>query len=308
MVGTLDQYAEATIKRGSKSFAAAARLLDPDTRRDARLLYVWCRHCDDMTDGQHYGRGRLQTASPETLARLRADSLAAVAGAPAREAPYQALAEVCSRHPVRPALVEAHVRGFELDAAGWQPQSLQDTLQYSAHVAGSVGTMMALIMGVRDQPTLCRACDLGLAFQLTNIARDVVEDARAGRCYLPADWLDKAGLEVSDLADGTRRETVFPLAHRLVDEAEPYYRSAAIGIRALPRRAAWAIATARAVYRDIGRSIVRRGPQALDDRVFTGRGRKAWRVVSAVPSALAPRRRSSDASSRAGLWTPPEIA
>ena len=150
--------------------------------------------------------------------------------------------------------------------------------------------MMALIMGVRDQATLCRACDLGLAFQLTNIARDVVEDARAGRCYLPAEWLDEAGLAVSDLADGIKRESVFPLVSRLVDEAEPYYRSAAIGIRALPRRAAWSIATARAVYRDIGHAIVRRGPQALDDRVFTGKGRKTWRVVSTIPSALAPRR------------------
>ena len=308
MLGALDQYAEATIKRGSKSFAAAARLLDPDTRRDAMLLYVWCRHCDDVTDGQQLGQGRLQTASPETLARLRADSLAAAGGAPANEAPYRALAEVCSRHPVSPALIEAHVRGFELDAAGWQPESLEDTLQYSAHVAGSVGTMMALIMGVRDQATLCRACDLGLAFQLTNIARDVVEDARAGRCYLPAEWLDEAGLAASDLADKTRRKKVFPLVSRLVAEAEPYYCSAAIGIRALPRRAAWSIATARAVYRDIGHAIVRRGPQALNDRVFTGKGRKTWRVVSTIPSALAPRRHRSDASSRAGLWTPPEIA
>lgn len=300
----LEQQAQATIDRGSKSFAAAARLFEPAMRRDVMLLYTWCRHCDDVTDGQDFGRGRLQTASAEALERLRADSLAALSSAPSSSLPYRALAEVANRHPISPTLVEAHVRGFELDVEGWRPASLDDTLQYSYHVAGSVGIMMALIMGVRDAATLHRACDLGLAFQLTNIARDVVEDALADRCYLPAEWLEEAGLEVADLADESCRDKAFPLVRRLVEEAEPYYESASIGIRALPRRAAWAIASARAIYRDIGRKIVRRGPAALGDRVFTGKGRKLWRVTSAIPAALAVRR-TAQASSRAGLWTPP---
>ncbi|HMB39232.1 MAG TPA: phytoene/squalene synthase family protein [Wenzhouxiangellaceae bacterium] len=302
----LEQQAQATIDRGSKSFAAAARLFKPETRRDVMLLYTWCRHCDDLTDGQEFGRGRLQTASLESLERLRSDSLAALSNAPSGALPYQALAEVAARHPISPMLVEAHVKGFELDVAGWQPDTLDDTLQYSYHVAGSVGIMMALIMDVRDEITLYRACDLGLAFQLTNIARDVAEDALAGRCYLPAQWLDEADLTVPDLSDEKCAEKVFPLVRRLVGEAEPYYQSAAIGIRALPRRAAWAIATARAVYRDIGQKIVRRGPDALGDRVFTGKGRKIWRMTTAVPAALATRR-TADGTSRAGLWTPPVI-
>ncbi|MEX0915910.1 MAG: squalene/phytoene synthase family protein, partial [Wenzhouxiangellaceae bacterium] len=169
----LQQQAEAVMARGSKSFAAATRLFESGTRRDVMLLYAWCRHCDDLTDGQDLGHGRLQTASEKTLERLRADSLTALSTAPCGDFPYQALAEVARRHPISPRLVEAHLRGFELDATGWRPETLQDTLQYSYHVAGSVGLMMALIMGVRDQHTLYRACDLGLAFQLTNIARDV---------------------------------------------------------------------------------------------------------------------------------------
>jgi len=307
MYGTLEQHAESTLAQGSKSFAAAARLFEPAMRRDVTLLYAWCRHCDDLVDGQHLGRGRLQTASSEALETLRAESLAALAGTPVAAAPYRALAEVARRHPISPALVEAHLRGFELDVAGWQPKTLDDTLRYSYHVAGSVGVMMALIMGVRDRPTLHRACDLGLAFQLTNIARDVVEDARAGRCYLPARWLDLSGLSEAELAEEKCPEKVFPLVRRLVEEAEPYYRSAATGIRALPGRAAWAIGTARAVYRDIGHIIVRRGPDALGDRVFTGKGRKLWRATTAIPVALAPRKTGNHAP-RTGLWTPPEIA
>jgi len=306
MDAMLEQHAQATIDRGSKSFAAATRLFDPSTRRDVTLLYTWCRHCDDLTDGQEFGHGQLKTASMESLERLRADSLAALSGAPTSSIPYRALAEVAARHPISPALVEAHVRGFELDVEGWQPESLDDTLQYSYHVAGSVGIMMALIMGARDEATLHRACDLGLAFQLTNIARDVVEDALSGRCYLPAQWLDEIALDVGDLADENYRAKAFPLVCRLVQEAEPYYRSARTGIRALPHRAALAIATARSVYRDIGLIIVRRGPAAFGDRIFTGKGRKAWRTATAIPTALAPRKRV--AAARQGLWTPPAIS
>lgn len=304
----LDEYAEATIARGSKSFAAAARLFDPPTRRDVLLLYTWCRHCDDVTDGQSLGRGRVRTASTAALERLRGDSLAALNGSPGDAVPYQALAEIARRHPIDAELVEAHIDGFQLDVAGWQAKTLDDTLRYSYHVAGSVGVMMALIMGVRDQTTLYRACDLGLAFQLTNIARDVVEDALADRCYLPAEWLEEAGLKIADLADERYPDRFFPLVCRLVEEAEPYYRSAAIGLQALPRRAAWAVAMAHAIYRDIGQIIVRRGPAALGDRVYTGNGLKAWRVVSSIPAALGPRSVVQD-ESRTGLWTPlPEIA
>ena len=304
----LEQHAQATIARGSKSFAAAARLFDPETRRDVMLLYTWCRHCDDVTDGQEFGRGRLQTASLESLDRLRADSMAALSSAPSGALPYQALAEVAARHPISPALVEAHIRGFELDVAGWQPETLDDTLRYSYHVAGSVGIMMALIMGVRDTATLQRACDLGLAFQLTNIARDVVEDALAGRCYLPADWLRAADLQVSDLAEETCRAKAFPLVCRLIETAEPYYASARIGERALPVRAAWAIATARGVYRDIGSQIRRRGHQRMDERSYTSKAQKAWRVATGGLQVLGGRLRRADGRSRQGLWTPDSLA
>lgn len=302
MEDVLTQHARATIERGSKSFAAATRLFEPGVRRDVMLLYTWCRHCDDITDGQAFGRGPLETASLKTLERLRADSLAALGQAPSGGPPFEALAEVARRHPISTTLVEDHVRGFELDVRGWRPETLDDTLQYSYHVAGSVGIMMGLIMGVRDRDTLYRACDLGLAFQLTNIARDVVEDALAERCYLPTQWLEEAGLSVPDLYDDNCAEKVFPMVRRLVEEAERYYQSAAIGMRALPRRAAWAIATARAVYRDIGRKIVRTGPDALGERIFTGKGRKLWRTTSAIPVVLAPRRTAGAA--RTGLWTP----
>ncbi|MEE4638521.1 MAG: phytoene/squalene synthase family protein [Wenzhouxiangella sp.] len=304
----LVRQAQNIIDRASKSFATASRLFPVATRRDVVLLYTWCRHCDDLTDGQRLGRGTIRTASSDTLARLRADSLAALAGQPTSELPFQALADLSRRHTISRALVEAHIRGFELDVEGWQPKTLDDTMKYCYHTAGTVGMMMASIMNVEDALTLQRASDLGIAFQLTNIARDVGEDAMAGRSYLPEEWRVAAGLEIADLAHADRATQVFPLVKRLAEEAEPYYDSAAIGIRALPRRAAWAIATARAVYRDIGHQIMRRGPDALSERVFTSKARKTWLMISAGPDALAPRHLPAATDSRAGLWTPPKIA
>jgi len=303
----LGRQAREIIDRASKSFAASSRLFPAATRRDVMLLYTWCRHCDDLIDGQEFGRGMINTASSETLEQLRAGSLAALAGEPPRELPFLALADLSGRHAIGPPLVEAHINGFGLDVAGWQPKTLDDTLKYCYHTAGTVGIMMARIMNVQDESTLRRASDLGIAFQLTNIARDVFEDALAGRSYLPEAWRRGAGLTIADLADPGCHERVFPLVERLIHEAEPYYRSAAIGIRALPRRAAWATATAKAVYRDIGQEVLRRGPGALSERIFTGKARKAWRVVTAIPEALAPRH-THVAISRPGLWTPPEIA
>jgi phytoene synthase len=304
---SLQRQAQATIDRASKSFATASRLFDPATRRDVMLLYTWCRHCDDQTDGQAFGQGTITTATHETLAQLRANSLAALGGDPNDELPFRALADLSTRHAIGAHLVEAHLQGFELDVEGWQAQSLDDTLTYCYHTAGTVGVMMARIMGVEDLPTLRRACDLGIAFQLTNITRDVVEDALAGRSYLPEDWLREAGLVIGDLADPDCHGRAFPLVRRLAEEAEPYYDSARIGIRALPRRCAWAVATARSVYRDIGQIILRRGPEALNERVYTGKGRKVLRVIANAPQLLAPRH-SPASVSRVGLWTPPEIA
>ncbi len=299
--------AQQVIDQGSKSFAAATRLFSAEMRRDVVFLYTWCRHCDDLTDGQQLGQGRIQTATRECLDELRAHSLAALNGQPAAELPYQALAAVAQRHPINDTMVGDHIRGFELDVAGWQPKTFEDTLQYCYHTAGTVGIMMATIMDVRKASILSRASDLGIAFQLTNIARDVVEDATAGRSYLPHDWLNQSGLEIAELADKACHPRVFPLVQRLLNEAEPYYRSARIGARALPRRAGWAIGTAQAVYRDIGRQLLRRGPDALSQRSVTGKGRKAWRVITSAPGALAPRR-SATACERVGLWTPPQFA
>lgn len=285
-------HAEHTIAVGSKSFAAAARLFDPATRRSAVMLYAWCRHCDDVIDGQQLGFDTRPVDGEEHQRRLaqlyeqtRAAYTTAVPGSPA----FAAFQEVARRHgiPQRDAL--DHLAGFAMDVQGQVYECFDDTLRYCYHVAGVVGLMMARVMGVQDEATLDRACDLGLAFQLTNIARDIVEDAQAGRCYLPREWLHALNIAPAQVAAAAHREALASLAQRLVAAAEPYYLSAGAGLAELPLRSAWAVATARNVYRHIGVRVAQLGAQAWDTRVSTSKADKLRCVLQGGVSALSAR-------------------
>ena len=300
------EHATETIKVGSKSFAAAARLFDAATRRSVLMLYAWCRHCDDVVDGQELGFGVAAPAhDPHAeLAQLYEQTQRAYAGDAMRDPAFAAFQEVALRHAIAPRYAYDHLAGFAMDVEQARYETIDDTLRYCYHVAGVVGLMMASIMGAKDERVLDRACDLGLAFQLTNIARDIVDDAGIGRCYLPAQWLREAGIPPGEIALPRHRLALARVAARLVEQAEPYYDSSLDGIRALPLRSAWAIATARNVYRQIGIEVKARGPRAWDERVGTSKATKlillAKGGVEALLSRLRPLRQRP-----AGLWQRP---
>jgi phytoene synthase len=300
MSAQLDQplldHATQTIEVGSKSFAAAAKLFDPETRRGVLMLYAWCRHCDDVVDGQELGMNTANAGSGQTPAEarrqldlLREQTRRAYAGEPMLEPAFAAFQDVARRHAIAPRYAYDHLAGFAMDVDEVRYETIDDTLRYCYHVAGVVGLMMASIMGAHDEATLDRACDLGLAFQLTNIARDIVEDARVGRCYLPASWLREAGIPRDEIALERHRPALARLAARLVDHAEPYYDSALDGIAALPLRSAWAIASARNVYREIGIVVKRRGARAWDERAGTSKAAKLWLLATGGAGALSSR-------------------
>lgn len=305
MSEALAEHATRTIRAGSKSFSAASRLFEPDTRRSAVLLYAWCRHCDDVIDGQVLGRG--QTGAGETpqqrLAELEEATRRAYSGEPMADPAFAAFQEVALRHAIPQRHAQDHLRGFAMDVEERQYRHIEDTLEYCYHVAGVVGVMMAIIMGARDAPTLDRASDLGIAFQLTNIARDIVEDAAIGRCYLPADWLQEFGIAAQELGQVRHRPAVAVMARRLVELAEPYYASALWGLAALPLRSAWAIATAHGVYREIGVKVVERGERAWDSRTFTSRADKLRLAARGVWQVWVARR--GEPSPRSSLFRRP---
>lgn len=300
-------YATQAINFGSKSFAAAARLFDERTRQSAVMLYAWCRHCDDVIDGQVLGHGQVagdRSTGEARLAELVDLTERAYAGEPMSDPAFAAFQQVVQRHRIPKAHPLEHLAGFRMDVQDYYYRTLDDTLLYCYRVAGVVGLMMARVMGATAEATLDRACDLGLAFQLTNIARDIVEDAEIGRAYLPAEWLQEAGIPADEVSLPQHREALATLAARLVDLAEPYYQSAAQGLRDLPLRSAWSIATAHGVYRQIGVEVKARGANAWDSRVSTSNAQKLQFLLGGGVLALASRRMQVRPRP-GGLWTRP---
>lgn len=293
-------HARDSIARGSRSFALASKLFDPVTRERAWLLYAWCRKCDDLADGQDHGGAMSEVAdAKERLALIRERTAQALAGVETGDPAFDGLAIVAAETGLPHRYANDLIDGFALDAWDWRPQTEEDLLRYCYHVAGAVGCMMAVVMGVppRDEAVLDRACDLGLAFQLANIARDVGEDAAAGRCYLPAEWI--AG---RDLADADLRAD---MVRRLARMAAAYEDSARHGTPALPFRSAWAVLAAAGIYGDIAREAARRGAAAWDARIVTPSSAKLGWVARAYGQAVFRRIRWSGAPRPAGLWNRP---
>ena len=302
-------HARTSIARGSKSFAMASKLFDPATRERTWLLYGWCRRCDDIADGQDHGGtlGPVEDA-PARLTEMRALTEAALRAEATGDPAFDGLGVVARECNIPHRFAHDVIEGFALDAAGWRPQTTDDLLRYCYHVAGAVGLMMAVVMGVspEDEAVLDRACDLGLAFQLANIARDVAEDAAAGRCYIPGDWLAQMNMGADTLLAPESRIKMAQLGQRLADMAQHYEASARHGTPALSLRSAWAVLAAAGIYGDIAREVKLRGEAAWDSRVVTGKAAKLAWVTRALGQALARKRVwPVDVARDAGLWNRP---
>lgn len=303
-------HARDAIARGSKSFAMASRLFDPVTRDRAMLLYAWCRHTDDVIDGQVLGQGRNEDRRPpaERLAEVERETENALAGRETGHPAYAALARVVAETGMPARYPRDLVEGFRIDMEERRFETFEDTLAYCYHVAGCVGVMMAIVMGVSpaDRATLDRASDLGIAFQLNNIARDVIEDAANGRRYIPDDWLASVGLEPRSFAFPPNRRQLSRLVTRLVNAAEDYEASARFGTPALPWRAAWAVLAAARIYGGIGRKVRDAGAPGLEMRMSTSRAEKLRAVAAALADTTRREARwPAPGPERAGLWTAP---
>ncbi len=296
--------AHASIARGSKSFNLASKLFDAKTRERAWLLYSWCRKCDDVADGQDHGGERYVVLDPQArLATIRTQTEAALRGEATGEAAFDALGTVARECGIPRGFIDDHIAGFAMDSEDWFPRTEDDLLTYCYHVAGVVGCMMAVVMGVSpdDQDTLDRACDLGLAFQLSNIARDIGEDDAVGRCYLPTDWLVEADIPPGEHMRPHYRSRLADMAWWLANMVSDYEASARVGAGRLPFRSRWAVLAAAGIYGDIARKVDALDQAAWDHRVVVSKRAKAGWVARAMGQALRP----APAFDRAGLWMRP---
>lgn len=262
------------MRGGSKTFFAASRFLPPRVRSASIALYAFCRVADDMVD-----QGGVIEESLRAL-HHRLDLI--YAGTPMDTVEDRALSIVVQRHTLPRHLLDALLDGFTWDGDGRQYESLEDLHGYAARVAGSVGAMMCWIMGPQQASTLARACELGVAMQLTNIARDVGHDASIGRLYLPRQWLLEAGIEPEAwLAQPEFNTQIARVVTRLLDEADRIYKQAHSGIAALPPDCRAAICAASMIYAEIGHQLRRDGLDSVNKRTVVSTTRKLMLLASA---------------------------
>ena len=264
----------ALLRQGSKIFSAASLLLPAAGARAGAALYAFCRVADDAIDLARRA-GRRRRPPPEARA--------AYAGTPYDHPVDRAFSTIALDHELPRELVPALSRASPGTPKGAATRPSTALTAYAARVAGTVGAMMALLMGTRAPEALARACDLGVAMQLTNIARDVGEDARNGRIYLPLDWLGEAGVDpLSLVARPAHSDALAGVIERLVGHADTLYARAEGGIAWLPRDCRAAIRAAGLIYADIGRVVARRGFDAISGRAVVSGRRKLWLVLCAL--------------------------
>ncbi len=267
------------IRDGSKTFYTASLLLPQRVCDAARSLYGFCRVADDLVD-----RSSDSAAAVEQLLE-RLDRI--YLGAPDDHPADRAFADVAHHFAIPREIPEALIEGFAWDASGRQYETLGDLHAYAVRVAGTVGAMMSLVMQVREPQAIARACDLGVAMQLTNICRDVGEDARNGRLYLPRRWLEEHGIAAEAFLAAPRHSA--PLAaiiRRLLAEADVLYARSLSGIAMLPSGCRPSIHAARVLYAEIGRAVERNACDSVTKRAVVGTPRKLQLLGAAIAASL----------------------
>jgi phytoene synthase len=257
----------ALMRGGSKSFFAASRLLPPRVRAASIALYAFCRVADDVVDdGENPSEGLHEL-------RERLDNI--YSGKPQFALEDQALAVVVHQYKLPRSLLDALLEGFAWDAQGRSYNTIEELHDYCARVAGSVGAMMCWIMGQHQTTVLARACELGVAMQLTNIARDVGDDAKIGRLYLPHQWLRDEGIDPAEWLNKPQfDDRIKSVIKRVLHEAELLYVRGTLGIADLPRDCRAAVLAARLIYAEIGNQLGREGYNSVDSRAVVGSARK----------------------------------
>ncbi len=258
------------IRHHSQSFSLAARLLPRNVRADVKKLYAWCRWCDNAVDD-----APSRVLAAQRLLRLRLDVDLIYNNQEPIHAASAWLADLVRRYSIPKEYPLDLLEGMEMDVSHRPIQSQEDLLLYCHRAAGSVGQMMCFLLGTSNVQAISHADSLGMAMQMTNIARDVKEDQQSGRCYLPKCWLDadpmKEGLPTN--------ENIQAAVKRLLALADEHYAIGIAGLQYLPSRSELAIQIAADLYREIGETIRRNDYRVMDGRTFVPMSRKVVLVV-----------------------------
>lgn len=265
---------EADFKRKSRTFSLAAMLFAAEDRQAIARLYAFCRALDDYADTTQTGdRKQLQRVLDNLSCELR-DNTHPVARdflllARERELPLSAALALAR------ALCE--------DCGPRRIESESELIRFAFGVAGTVGLLICPVLRINKLGALPFAVDLGIAFQLTNIARDVAEDASRGRFYLPSRWVSPMEIEKASKGENEAIVKVDRAVKKILDLAEKFYASALRGMFFIPARNRRAIFIATILYREIGHKSSRQGAGAWRKRMIVSPAEKGFALLQSIP-------------------------
>lgn len=268
-----DDYCRQKVAESHSSFAASFRFLAPERRQAITALYAFCREVDDAVD---------ECSDPgvagAALAWWRGEVEALYAGKPTHPV-TRSLATALPRFNLPAEQLQEIIDGMEMDLHQTRYADFKALHLYCYRVASVVGLLAAEIFGYTDRRTLKYAHDLGLAFQLTNIIRDVGEDARRGRIYLPQDELARFEVAEADILAGRHTARFQELMAFQAERARDYYQRALAALPAADRKAQRAGLIMAAIYRTVLDEVAKDGFRVLDHRIVLPPARKLWIAV-----------------------------
>ena len=259
----------ADLKKEGKSFYWASFFLPRNLKIKAGILYSICRHFDDIADKHSKDQTKYLKNSIEEIKKNKNNKISIF------------LQKNKINHYIFIDLIE----GLILDQKKVKIKNKDELIQYSYHVAGTVGLMMSKIIGLKDRKAARSAIDLGIGMQLTNIARDVYEDSKMERIYLPADWLPEISLNnLTDLSESNahKDEKISNAILKVISLSEKFYKNGFAGLKYIPISTRLGIFIAANVYRGIGIKIKSNKKKYLRERVYLNLFEKSFITIKSI--------------------------
>lgn len=279
-VTLLDQHTYKVLAQHAKSFHLAGLFLPKKNLIDASLLYTFCRLVDDISDED------FSNTPIEDLNRLEKELYSTDLARPL----IQRILHLSDQKNISKQIYLDLIYGCKKDVNGQKITTLNDLIEYSYEVAGTVGLMMAKILGVKNKTALKFSIDAGIALQLTNISRDVLEDLERKRCYIPERWILGAGYSMQDFySKNIHDDLITSYTKQLISLAETYYKSSYNGLSRIPFKSRLGICIALKLYRKIGRKLLRRGANPMLGRTQLNGIEKILGILAGLKLFLNPK-------------------
>jgi phytoene synthase len=246
-----------TLKKHAKSFYFAGLLLDKQTLHDASVLYAFCRQLDDAADIEDMSEKSVKLQ--QLVTDYRTDH--------SQNEINIAFKELKKQYQLNNRFIDDLILGVSSDLQFKQPKDLKELIFYSYQVAGTVGGLMARILGATNEKAWRFAIDLGIGMQLTNISRDVKEDALNNRIYLPQDQLG-SDIDATTILNPEHKTKVYHVTKEILTTADKYYQSGFNGIYYIPKKNKFSILIAGMLYQSIGNKVLNNNEKFLKQRVY----------------------------------------